>query len=421
MSILPLLTVTCLAPPVISRLKRRPTSVTLLFLGVAVSVLGVAGLLAVFLDWRAGWLLVVVAPLLCVASLLPPQKSGAGWVLALLGKRRVIRGLLVMCLTLVILIGGTEWTVFMLERIGVIELESPIRTVLEKGSADWRKASIIADYKREPDPVLFWRSRPVPPYNAQRFQGPIAKVPKPDDVFRIICYGDSNTDGHTGDGGWPARLGKLLEKHEWQPDKRVEVLNAGVMGYSSHQGLMRFKEEAQTYQPDLIFVSFGWNDAPGALGKPDKEFEIPPETVVTMERALLRFKSYRLLRTLRREWSEEKLETVGPRVAVEDYAANLSSFLDHGKQHDVLVVLLTRPHLASVSDLKKQPGWRSKIPSYNDALVTFAREKKVPLVDVGAHFASRLEQFSDECHFTAEGHEKMARLLSDELSRLLDG
>ncbi|MHC5070390.1 MAG: SGNH/GDSL hydrolase family protein, partial [Planctomycetota bacterium] len=303
MSVLPFLTAACLAPPVIARLKGQPSSVTLLFLAGVVSLLGAAGLLAVFLDWQAGWLLVVVAPVLCIASLLPPQRSGAAHLLALLSKHRLVRGLLVMLLTLVILVGGVEWTVFLLADTHVIEVESPIRTVLGKDSEDWRRASIIADYTREPDPVLFWRSRPVPPYNAQRFQGPIGEVPKPPDVFRIICYGDSKTDGHAGDGGWPTSLGIVLEgEHEWQPDKRVEVLNAGVMGYSSYQGLMRFREEVQTYEPDLIFVSFGWNDAPGALGKPDKAFEVPPRGVVYLERNLLRFRSYRLLRTLRRKW-----------------------------------------------------------------------------------------------------------------------
>lgn len=420
MSILPILTAACVVPPVISGLKRRPPSVTLFFVAAAVSVLGMAGLLATIWDWRVGWFLIVVVPLLTIASLLPPERSGAAQLLALLKRRQVVRGLVVMFFTLVILVGGAEWTVYMLERVGVVELESPIRTVLEKDSEDWREASVIADDRREPDPVLFWRSLPVAPYNAQRFQGPIAEVPKPPDVFRIMCYGDSNTDG-PGDGGWPGRLGKVLEKHEWQPSKRVEVINAGVAGYSSYQGLMRFKEEVETYEPDLIFVSFGWNDAPGALGKPDKEFTIPPAGVVFVERILLRFKCYRLVRTLRRERGTKKPETVGPRVPVKDYLANMESFLEIGKRHGARVVLLTRPHKWPVAELKKNSGWRGMIPDYNDALVEFARKKGAPLIDVRAHFADSLDLFSDECHFTAEGHEKMARLLSDELARLLKG
>jgi lysophospholipase L1-like esterase len=201
---------------------------------------------------------------------------------------------------------------------------------------------------------------------------------------------------------------------------RMEVLNAGVMGYSSHQGLMRFKEEVEVYQPDLIFVSFGWNDAPEALGKPDKDFQVPPPSVVYVERNLLRFRSYRLLRTLRRKWSTPELETVGPRVKLQDYVANLQSFVDLGRKHDVRVVLLTRPHRGPVSEQTRRSGWRGTVPRYNEALVRFAKANNVPLVDVQAHFAGRPELFADECHFTAEGHQKMARLLSDELSRLLE-
>jgi lysophospholipase L1-like esterase len=291
--------------------------------------------------------------------------------------------------------------------------------VQQQGSEDWRKATIIGDHVREPDPVLFWRSRPVWPYNAQRFQGPIAEVPKPADVFRIICYGDSNTDGLDGDGGWPLQLGNLLAAPDWMLGKTVEVLNAGVRGYSSHQGLKRFAEEVALYEPDLIFVSFGWNDAPEALGKKDKDFEIPTTDFnLYLQRTLLRFRTYRILRSLKRDLNTENLQEVGPRVPVGDYTANLAAFHDLATQHQVQVILLTRPHQKPASELAQTLGWRSTVPDYNRALLSFAEQQGVPTVDVQAHFQARTDLFVDECHFSDDGHVVMAQRLRDELTTL---
>ena len=42
----------------------------------------------------------------------------------------------------------------------------------------------------------------------------------------------------------------------------------------------RFLQEVDRYQPDLVLVSFGWNDAAEAIGQPDKSFQAPPWPVV---------------------------------------------------------------------------------------------------------------------------------------------
>ena len=54
------------------------------------------------------------------------------------------------------------------------------------------------------------------PFNAQRFKGPLAEVPKPADVYRVMCYGDSLTDGPPR-GGWPSWLDRLLDTSRAAP------------------------------------------------------------------------------------------------------------------------------------------------------------------------------------------------------------
>jgi lysophospholipase L1-like esterase len=417
-SLLPVLTLACVLPFAAAVFRRRSSGAVLLLAALSLFAMGVAGLVSTSLDWVAGWIVIVTVPVLCAAAWWPESRTGVGWALRILRGHPLVRGLLVSSFAFVILIGVPEWSVYVLAKIGAIAIPSPIQ-VVGKGTEDWREATLLTSRVREPDPVLFWRTLPVPPYNAQRFQGPIAVVPKPARVYRIMCYGDSNTDGHLGDGGWPDRLGRSLVDAGWPGDGvKVEVINAGVMGYSSHQGWMRFREEVGVFTPDLVFVSFGWNDAPEALGQPDKSFEVPPSAVVTTQRLLMRFRTYQLLRTILQPANTPAAATVGPRVAIADYVANLRAFVAEGGKRGARVVLLTRPHRLSEDALSTSAGWRSTVADYNRALLALAKRENVPCVDVRQRFESLPELFADECHFTGPGHDRMARILTEALPRL---
>lgn len=418
MSLLPVLTVACVLPIALAALRRRSSGGVLLIAALALLGMGVAGLASTSIDWLAGWVLILGMPPLLAVAWWPERRTGLAWSLRFLRDHALLRGAVVMGFSSVILVGVPEWSVYVLAKIGVIEMPSPIH-IVGKGTEDWREATLLMSRSREPDPVLFWRTLPVLPYNEQRFQGPVAAVPKPANVYRIMCYGDSNTDGHVGDGGWPRRLGQSLVAANWPGGgARLEVINAGVMGYSSYQGLMRFREEVEMYEPDLLLVSFGWNDAPEALGRPDKSFDLPPRSVIVIQRFLMRFRTYQLLRVALQPAAETVASTVGPRVTIPDYIANLRAFAVEGVSHGARVVLLTRPHRSSAKALAEAEGWRSTIGDYNRALLAFARRENVPFLDVRERFESRPALFADECHFTGAGHDRMARILTEALPRI---
>ncbi|MFN7979921.1 MAG: hypothetical protein U0P30_17450 [Vicinamibacterales bacterium] len=73
----------------------------------------------------------------------------------------------------------------------------------------------------------------------------------------------------------------------------VEVLNAGVTGYSSFQGAARVARDVPVYRPDVVLV-FGSNDAANAIGGDDafaaaaRLREISPVRVA-VRRALFRY------------------------------------------------------------------------------------------------------------------------------------
>jgi len=96
--------------------------------------------------------------------------------------------------------------------------------------------------------------------NSEGFRSPEFELPKPRGRVRIVCLGDSWTFGANVDQhqSYPSQLQTLL-RHAF-PAADVEVLNLGVMGYSSFQGLELLRRRALALEPDAIVVGFAMND-----------------------------------------------------------------------------------------------------------------------------------------------------------------
>jgi lysophospholipase L1-like esterase len=82
---------------------------------------------------------------------------------------------------------------------------------------------------------------------------------KPPGVLRIACLGDSSTFGYNVevDEGYPRQLQALLDA---QYPGRFQVLNFGVPGHASLQGVERLKHLASGFHPDVVTFAFGTND-----------------------------------------------------------------------------------------------------------------------------------------------------------------
>lgn len=328
------------------------------------------------------------------------------------------RSLLLVTLPAVILFGWIEALAQVMTRNDLLPYRVPMRTMLPGGMEDWRLAHITADEFREPDPVLLWRPAPRAPYNAHRLKGPEPATPKPTGVFRVIAYGDSNTDGPDA-GGWTEWLQDALAARRGAGDPRPEVLNAGVVGYSSYQGLKRFEAQAERYEPDVVLVSFGWNDAAPSAGPPDRLYEPPP--LAGLLRLANRYRAFLAASYAVRpqEPPPAAAETVRPRVSLDEYADNLRRFVALARRLNARPVLLTRPHELAVEQLRQAPGWRRTVPAYNRALLDVAVAEGVAAIDVRRWAHGRQPApFADESHFTFAGHEAFGNHLAQEIVRL---
>lgn len=81
---------------------------------------------------------------------------------------------------------------------------------------------------------------------------------KPDGTFRVVCLGDSFTIGYEVD--FEDTFASVLERELGAAGLRVEVLNAGVSGYSNAEECLYLERELHRYDPDLVLVSFFNND-----------------------------------------------------------------------------------------------------------------------------------------------------------------
>jgi hypothetical protein len=88
-------------------------------------------------------------------------------------------------------------------------------------------------------------------------------VPKPAGVFRVIMLGGSTVEGIGVSSpleSLPSKLQLLLEREFPRSSKQIEVINAGVSGFSSDQEYLFLIADLLRYEPDLVIAYDGWND-----------------------------------------------------------------------------------------------------------------------------------------------------------------
>ena len=86
----------------------------------------------------------------------------------------------------------------------------------------------------------------------------------------IVCFGDSITAGYAVRRGFPSFWREALRQRF--PDAEIEMINSGISGDTSLDGLARLDWAVLSYEPDLVTINFGINDCVLGLGL--EEFEM---------------------------------------------------------------------------------------------------------------------------------------------------
>ena len=174
----------------------------------------------------------------------------------------------------------------------------------------------------------------------------------------VVMLGDSTTAVRPGaiDRVYASRLEQSLVDSGFP----VRVINAGVGGNSTTDGLDRFDKDVLTHHPDLVVIQFGINDSAVDV------WRNPPAT--------------------------------SPRVSIEAFEANLRLLIERAREAGARVVLMTTNPIRWTPKLKELYGKMPYNPDrpdgfdlpllsrYNAAARRVANEAGVPLVDVHAEF-----------------------------------
>ena len=314
---------------------------------------------------------------------------------------------IIVCLTIVLLI--LSLSEYVLRKYN-IDFITAIRYLHLGG--DWREHQIFTDNDFIPDPYLFWRINPENHLlNSKGFLGDEFSTIKPKDTFRIFCLGDSHTMG-TRESSYSNELKDLFE-NATIANIRFEIINAGVSGYTSLQGL-RLCNEIMKYQPDLIIVCFGWNDSTSTKRLADKDFKPGSRYLLSLQRLLYKTHVYRFLRYMYFKYMYRFPKFIGSekftyRVSLRDFEENLKNIVRIGEGGRAEVLFITRPCIIGVENKPWMHDFVEGVRLYNALCRELALKLKVHLIDAERILSGHPEYFMDDCHLNKAGNKIFAQ------------
>ena len=261
----------------------------------------------------------------------------------------------------------------------------------------------------------------------------------PSEAFRVVCLGDSCTFGMPLSERviYPERLRVLLA--ERLGERTCQVINAGVPGYSSYQGMRLLDGKFSGWDIDFVTVCFGPNDRDAAFAYGDSEQ--PSERLLSMRRALEHCRVYQgmalaiawglqahaiarkkpIVPLTEDEWRKghDLAGRIRRRVQPWEMVANYERLADQGRRQGFRVLFMTCPY-------RRRPNHRRTrfnrvLDRYNDAVREWSERTGAMLVDVDALFCKSggdaLFVHNDPIHPNAQGHSVIAEAIVAAMQR----
>ncbi len=300
----------------------------------------------------------------------------------------------------------------------------------------------VADAKQstifEGDPLLLWRLKPnldhvvwdftVLSTNAQHLRSDRPLQTKQPGAIRIVCLGDSVTFGYRVPTVWPERPNDydrqalpypmLLEKElrTANPNRQIEVVTMAVPGYTSHQGLAWLRRDIDRLKPDLLTISFGWNDA-SFSDVPDSEAIKTNWQAVTVRWLVDHSQAFaHATHWLRaRQPPSTTVVRPAPRVAQQDYLNNVVAMAQLGREKHAAIIVLAAPYRDRVTN----PVEAATMQHYRDGLRSVSNQNGIAFLELRElmpdAFPANQAWFGELIHPNHMGH----RLMTSELLKLL--
>jgi lysophospholipase L1-like esterase len=276
-------------------------------------------------------------------------------------------------------------------------------------------------------------------HNSLGFRGAEFALAKPPGTYRIACVGGSSVyDTEIADhrASFPAQLEACLRE---RGHAEVEVVNAGVGGYTSFETLVDVSLRVLEVAPDLLVIYHNSNDVKARL--------VPPElfrcdntgyrhawrdSEVWWDRSMV-------LRWLGVQWGFSPRNTLEQHTRwVHDEQRDFAACIEHNDSRYFArntgeMIALARHRSAAVmlssfatcparGGYSAEPHYRRGLAENGEALQAVATGMDVPYFDFAAEMPLDLEYWSDGVHNTAAGARRKAELFATFIAeRFLSG
>ncbi len=266
----------------------------------------------------------------------------------------------------------------------------------------------------------------------------VQSIKKPANTLRIATFGGSTTMGVNDDSEiWPYLIGKYLSNNI--QNKNVEILNEGIMGYTSLDNLLDLSMRVIDFNCDIYVLYLGVNDllprAPLRIYRTDnahfrRTLHENLSYASFFPSWLLRLKSFRAILQLygipdsrglinntgtgqfRRGFKVPKEErALVSEIIRQTVIRNIKSMVGIIRAHrpDALIIL------SSFYDLKN----RQILNDLNDDFMKLALQLDLIFIDAANEVPKEQDMVYDYGHFTPKGDRHMGKLFADAIIKNL--
>lgn len=292
-------------------------------------------------------------------------------------------------------------------------------------------------------------------HNRHGYRGPAFDLRKAPGTLRVVVlggstvYGPAVRDEETSAQRLEARLGEALAP------RPVEVINAGVPGWTSRETRMQLEDRVLALGPDAVVVLDGRNEIfPQVWNGYRDDYEhfraVGPERrrlqagwkrlfrvshlallVAGREPGHLGFSTllenpvYATIRWEGRPDAEAIRRHAGEARRLAGYRRNLEAEVALAREHGVIAVLVTMPFRADLfrsavlpHDPDPEPTYGPLVDANNEAVRAVAAQHGALLVDAAPHLSTP-EFLADDCHFHPAGEDALAARVTAALAEPL--
>lgn len=268
----------------------------------------------------------------------------------------------------------------------------------------------------EDDPLLFW-SLKSNYHNSNNYRVPyelrfdtnsfglrsteITKQKK-ENTLRILCIGDSITFGWglKDEKTYPRQLEVLLR--EKLTDKNVEVINAGVPGYTSFIGKLYLETMGIGLNPDVVIFSFGINDSYKDFISDFLNYQKKQSIFFKLnsffERSSLYSLFQKLLVPIIRKYPQKEVTKVY-RVSLDEFKLNILNAYHFCLKHGIKFILLNEKVPGTIEELRKYLD-SDTAEIYSREMSRIAKNNQIPFVDVLEFFNNYIKSNGDKHEYS---------------------